>query len=41
MDNKKRFECPEATIVEFKDEDIIVTSGPGNGWGEPGDEYQD
>ena len=44
MENKKKFERPEIEIVEFKVEDIIVTSGAfgdpdpkegdinGNGW---------
>lgn len=38
---KKRFAIPEAIIVAFNDEDIIVTSGPGGLFGEGGDEAQD
>lgn len=43
MENKKKFTCPEASIIEFIDEDIIVTSGgTGEGWGDdPRDEFQD
>ncbi len=35
---KKLFEQPEATIVEFSNEDIIFTSGTGEG---PGQSYDD
>ena len=40
--NNKKFECPEAIIVTFNDEDIILTSGTfGDWWGEqPGDHDQ-
>ena len=38
MENKKKFENPEAVIVEFIDNDIIMTSGPG---GTPGQDYDD
>ena len=44
MENKKRFEIPEAIIVAFNEEDIIVTSTNGDvgaWWGQHGDEYQD
>lgn len=42
MENKKKFENPEAIIVTFSDDDIIVTSGGlGDWWGQPGDEHQD
>ena len=43
MENKKRFARPEASIIEFTDEDIIVTSGgTGTGKGQdPWDEYED
>lgn len=38
---EKLFEKPEAIIVLFKEEDIIVTSGDLDGWyGEPGDEHK-
>ncbi len=42
MENKKKFQHPEAIIVAFSDEDIIVTSGDLNeGYPqEPGDENQ-
>lgn len=40
MENRKVFEQPEAIIVCFSEEEIIVTSGGLDGWyGEnPGDE---
>ena len=43
MENKQKFVIPEAIIVAFNNEDIIVTSTKfGTWWGEePGDEYQD
>lgn len=43
MEDKKRFICPEASIIEFTNEDIIVTSGgTGTGKGQdPWDEYED
>ena len=43
MNTKKKFENPEAIIVAFSNEDIIVTSGEfGQWWGQnPGDEHQD
>ena len=39
MENKKKteFENPEAIVVVFNDEDIIVTSGPNGGPGQSGD----
>ena len=43
MKNEKKFQLPEAILVTFSDEDIIVTS---NGYGDPdydegsGDEWQ-
>lgn len=42
MENKKIFENPEAIIVSFSEEDIIVTSGGLDSWfgGNPGDEHQ-
>lgn len=36
---KKEFIIPEALIVEFLDEDIIVTSGPGTGPGQEDDDW--
>ena len=39
MEKNKKFENPEAIIIQFNDEDIIVTSGPGEGPGQPGDEW--
>lgn len=45
MKNEKKFLIPEAVLIKFNDEDIIVTSGEGDygdTWGEnPGDEYHD
>ena len=42
MEKERKFTNPEAVIVSFNDEDIIVTSGYGEGWGgDPRDEYQD
>ena len=43
MEKKNRFENPEAIIVVFDNEDIIVTSSKfGAWWGEEsGDQYQD
>lgn len=41
MESKKKFEMPEAIVVAFADEDIILTSGPGDQYGQPGDEWQD
>lgn len=39
---EKKFEFPEAIIVTFIEEDIIVTSGGlGEGFGEPGDDSQE
>ena len=35
MDNKKKFERPELEIIEFKAEDIIVTSSTGGDFGDP------
>ena len=34
-----RFECPEAIIVEFNNDDVIMASGPGGDLGLPGDEW--
>ena len=34
-EDKKRFNKPELAIVEFKVEDIIVTSTTGGGFGDP------
>ena len=43
MEKKKNFIYPEAIIVEFANEDVIVTSstgeGPGPGNGEPDDDW--
>lgn len=39
MEEKKKFECPEAIIVDFNDEDIILTSGPGAGMGQGYDDW--
>ena len=36
--DKKMFECPEAIVIEFYNDDIILTSGTGEG---PGQEYDD
>ena len=43
MEKKNKFEFPEAIIVEFNNEDIIVTSSVFGDLfgGEPGDENQD
>lgn len=42
MEKKKNFEYPEATIVTFSEEDVIVTSSFGDWWGgQPGDHDQD
>ena len=38
---EKKFELPEAIIIDFEDEDIITTSGPGRAFGATGDEWQD
>lgn len=34
MDNKKKFEKPELEVIEFTNEDIIVTSSGGD-FGDP------
>ena len=39
MENKKKFENPEAIIVEFYNEDIILASGPGDPFGKEGDDF--
>lgn len=40
MENKREFECPQAIIIEFDDNEIIVTSGPGGeGPGQPTDDW--
>ena len=39
--DKKRFELPEAILIKFCDEEIIVTSSDGD-WGDDyGDDSQD
>ena len=38
-EKKKAFEYPEAIIIEFNDEDVIATSGPGEGPGQPTDDW--
>ena len=38
---KKRFLIPEAIIVKFNDEDIIVTSGEGWDFGLGEDDWED
>ena len=40
MENKKKFELPKAVLVNFYDEDIILTSG-GTGNPDYGDDPQD
>jgi len=35
--NEKKFECPELIIVQFANEDIIVTSGEYDPIGEGGE----
>lgn len=43
MEKKKIFEYPEALIVEFNADDIILTSGDVGVWwgGKDGDEFWD
>lgn len=38
---KKRFLIPEALVVEFNDDDIIVTSGEGWNFGLDEDDWED
>ena len=37
---EKKFEIPEAIIIDFENDDIITGSGPGYRWGLNGDEWQ-
>ena len=43
MEKKKLFEFPEAIIIQFNNEDIIVTSGVVDEWwcGKEGDDFWD
>lgn len=38
MEQKKKFERPELNVIQFSNEDIIVTSGEFGEENEPGDE---
>ena len=38
---EKEFELPEAIIIDFTNDDIITSSGPGRAYGANGDEWQD
>lgn len=37
---EKKFEIPEAIIIDFEEEDIITASRMGLRWGANGDEWQ-
>ena len=39
MEKKKIFESPKATIIEFNNDDIIMTSGPGAVKGQQYDDW--
>ena len=38
---EKKFNKPELTVIQFANDDIIVTSGFGKGWGQDGDFWGD
>lgn len=38
---EKKYETPELTIILFTEEDIITTSGEGQGFGASGDDWSD
>ena len=38
---EKKFNKPELTVIQFNNEDIIVTSNYGKGWGQDGDLWFD
>ena len=40
MKKKNRFECPKAIVIRINDDDIILTSGPGGGTSEEGDDWE-